>query len=49
MAGIYGINFEHMPELNWLLGYPFALVLIVSSAVLTVWFSSGAAGLAVRG
>ena len=25
IAGIYGMNFEHMPELEWLLGYPFAL------------------------
>jgi hypothetical protein len=22
---IYGMNFDHMPELNWLLGYPFAV------------------------
>jgi Mg2+ and Co2+ transporter CorA len=26
---IYGMNFEHMPELHWLLGYPFALALKV--------------------
>ncbi|TDC15813.1 magnesium and cobalt transport protein CorA [Streptomyces sp. 8K308] len=25
---IYGMNFDHMPELNWLLGYPFALLLM---------------------
>ncbi len=25
VAGIYGMNFEHMPELEWRLGYPFAL------------------------
>ncbi|HJQ28053.1 MAG TPA: magnesium/cobalt transporter CorA [Rubrobacter sp.] len=25
---IYGMNFRYMPELNWLLGYPFALVLM---------------------
>ena len=29
IAGIYGMNFEHMPELDWLLGYPFALGLMV--------------------
>jgi magnesium transporter len=23
------MNFEHMPELHWLLGYPFALALMV--------------------
>jgi CorA-like Mg2+ transporter protein len=27
---IYGINFEHMPELSWLFGYPFALLLMVA-------------------
>jgi lipopolysaccharide export LptBFGC system permease protein LptF len=25
----YGMNFEHMPELHWSLGYPFALLLMV--------------------
>jgi magnesium transporter len=25
IAGIYGMNFEHMPELNWLFGYPAVL------------------------
>jgi magnesium transporter len=25
---IYGMNFNHMPELNWILGYPFALGLM---------------------
>ena len=28
IAGIYGMNFEHMPELQWRLGYPFALSLM---------------------
>jgi magnesium transporter len=27
VAGIYGMNFEHMPELGWRLGYPLVLVL----------------------
>jgi len=31
---IYGMNFEVMPELGWALGYPFALGLMVLSAVL---------------
>jgi magnesium transporter len=26
---IYGMNFRHMPELDWYLGYPFALLLMV--------------------
>lgn len=38
IAGIYGMNFEHMPELSWPLGYPFALLLMVSSSVGLVWF-----------
>ncbi len=28
IAGVYGMNFEHMPELGWVLGYPFALSLM---------------------
>jgi magnesium transporter len=28
IAGIYGMNFEHMPELGWTFGYPLVLVLI---------------------
>ncbi len=38
VAGVYGMNFEHMPELKWLSGYPFALVLMVLSALLPLWF-----------
>jgi magnesium transporter len=30
---IYGMNFKHMPELDWTLGYPMALGLMVLSAV----------------
>ena len=33
IAGIYGMNFDHMPELHWLLGYPFALFLMVMISV----------------
>jgi magnesium transporter len=28
ITGIYGMNFEHMPELDWMLGYPAALGLM---------------------
>ena len=28
IAGIYGMNFRHMPELQWAFGYPFALALM---------------------
>ncbi|MCB1500181.1 MAG: magnesium transporter CorA family protein [Bauldia sp.] len=31
---IYGMNFDLMPELNWGLGYPLALILMLASAVL---------------
>jgi magnesium transporter len=35
IAGIYGMNFRHMPELDWGLGYPFALgsMLLVTGAL----------------
>ena len=29
IAGIYGMNFKHMPELDWKYGYVFALLMIV--------------------
>ena len=29
VAGIYGMNFEHMPELKWRFGYPAALLLML--------------------
>jgi magnesium transporter len=34
IASLYGMNFEHMPELSQPWGYPFALGLMVLSAVL---------------
>jgi magnesium transporter len=30
---VYGMNFDHMPELHWLFGYPFALALMVMISV----------------
>ena len=33
IASIYGMNFHSMPELDWPLGYPYALGLIVLAAV----------------
>jgi magnesium transporter len=39
IAGVYGMNFDHMPELHWVLGYPLALLLmVVSSWALWVFF-----------
>jgi magnesium transporter len=36
IASIYGMNFEFMPELKWVAGYPISLVLMVISAVVPV-------------
>ncbi|MDR1829011.1 MAG: magnesium transporter CorA family protein [Methylobacteriaceae bacterium] len=33
IASIYGMNFSFMPELQWVLGYPMALLLMVAAAV----------------
>jgi magnesium transporter len=38
VASIYGMNFDVMPELKWVHGYPFALILMVVSAVLPYFF-----------
>jgi magnesium transporter len=38
IAGVYGMNFRHMPELGWVYGYPFALTLIAASAVLPILY-----------
>ncbi len=38
VGSIYGMNFQHMPELNWYFGYPLALGLMLASAVLPLWY-----------
>jgi magnesium transporter len=39
IAGIYGMNFQHMPELAWPWGYPLSLLAIVVSALVPIaWF-----------
>ncbi len=39
VAGVYGMNFRHMPELEWIHGYPFALTLMfMTSFVLYLVF-----------
>lgn len=38
IASIYGMNFKILPELSWPYGYPFALLLMLLSAVLPFWF-----------
>ena len=37
IAAIYGMNFHYMPELSWKFGYPFALFLMLLSAVLPLY------------
>lgn len=36
IASIYGMNFKSMPELDWSLGYPLAILLIIGSSILTL-------------
>ncbi|WPZ12848.1 magnesium transporter CorA family protein [Nitratireductor rhodophyticola] len=38
VASVYGMNFSIMPELQWPLGYPFAVGLMVLSALLPFWY-----------
>ena len=38
IASIYGMNFYHMPELDWLAGYPLALALMVFSSIIFLWY-----------
>ena len=39
IASIYGMNFKHwFPELDWTLGYPFALALMLASAITPFWY-----------
>jgi magnesium transporter len=38
IAGVYGMNFEHMPELRWVHGYPFALGLMIGTAALMLFY-----------
>lgn len=37
LAGIWGMNFEGMPELKWMYGYPIALSVILSTGVVLYW------------
>ena len=38
IASIYGMNFRILPELSWDFGYPFALVLMLLSALVPFWY-----------
>ena len=37
LAGIWGMNFEGMPELKWMYGYPIALSVILTTGVVLYW------------
>lgn len=37
IAGLYGMNFDHMPELEWQLGYPLVLLVIAVICSLLYW------------
>ncbi|WP_320047169.1 CorA family divalent cation transporter [uncultured Ilyobacter sp.] len=36
IAGIYGMNFDIMPELGWSLGYPFSVLIMILSIIITL-------------
>jgi magnesium transporter len=38
IASLYGMNFEFMPELKLAWGYPYALVLMLASAIVPMWY-----------
>ena len=38
VASIYGMNFRHMPELEWTLGYPLAIVLMLIAGAVPYYF-----------
>ena len=44
IAGIYGMNFKHMPELDWTYGYPFALGLMAALSCCCTAASSATTG-----
>ena len=38
IAGIYGMNFDHMPELGWQFGYLYAVLLMFGTSAGLLWF-----------
>ena len=38
IASIYGMNFKFIPELDWSLGYPYALGIMLASALVPMWY-----------
>jgi len=43
IAGVYGMNFDHMPELGWAIGYPMSIVLMAMSS-LAIWIIARRSG-----
>ena len=41
IVGVYGQNFDHMPELHWRLGYAFSWALIIGTTILQLLFFRG--------
>jgi magnesium transporter len=37
IAGVYGMNFEHMPELKWELGYQLSIAVMVALDLFLFW------------
>ena len=44
IVGVYGQNFDHMPELHWRFGYAWSLGLIVVTTIVQLVFFRGSAG-----
>lgn len=38
VSSIYGMNFKHMPELDWWFGYPLAIALMTAAGLLPLWY-----------
>jgi magnesium transporter len=38
IASVYGMNFDHMPELAWPWGYPLAVLAMIASAAVPLWW-----------
>ena len=38
LASIWGMNYRYMPELDWPLGYPMAIIVMMISAIIPLWY-----------
>lgn len=38
IGSVYGMNFDHMPELRWVGGYPLALLLMLATMAIPLWW-----------